>query len=127
MKSLIFLCSQSFIFSIKHYSQLFNGTLDLLLKYLVLGHIVLEASLRQQSGGHGEGISPSAPSRDSEDLMPVAHGLYQQALSAGSPRKRQGLFQVQSVDVDGLTSFRIHHPANICRELTLCRHCANII
>ena len=111
----------------KYYSQLFNDTLDLLLKYLVLDYIVLEASLRQQSEGHGEGISPSASSSSSEDLMPVAHGLYQQVLSAGSPRKRQGLFQVQSVDVDGLTSFRIHHPANICGELTLCRCCANII
>lgn len=52
----------------KHYSQLFNDTLDLLLKYLVLGYIVLEASLRQQSEGHGEGISPSAPSSGSKGL-----------------------------------------------------------
>lgn len=95
MKCLIFFFSLPFIFSIKHYSQLFNDTLDLLLKYFVLGYIVLEASLRQQSGGHGEGISPSAPSSGSEDLMPVARGLYQQVLSAGSPRKRQGLFQVR--------------------------------
>lgn len=68
MKSLIFFFSLPFIFSMKHYSQLFNDTLDLLLKYLVLGYIVLEASLRQQSEGHGEGISPSAPSSGSKGL-----------------------------------------------------------